>query len=143
MSDSLVIAIRACYALGLHRKDLDWSAATPIGEREHRKLVMWTIYAFERFLCASLGRPSGMNDCELETEIPMDWAIEMSESFPLGFVRHSSSLARIMGKISSLVYSGNSEEAINGSVERLLNGELSFASCLIPCGFAERNLWDP
>ncbi|KAI1097690.1 fungal-specific transcription factor domain-containing protein [Jackrogersella minutella] len=61
-------ATRLAFALGLHRRDTD-SAFNPI-EREIRKRVFCTLYVFEQFLATSLGRPSGMNDSDVEVIPP-------------------------------------------------------------------------
>lgn len=61
-------ATRLAFALGLHRRDIG-SAFNPI-EREVRKRVFCTLYGFEQFLATSLGRPSGMNDSDVEVIPP-------------------------------------------------------------------------
>ncbi|KAI1391736.1 fungal-specific transcription factor domain-containing protein [Hypoxylon trugodes] len=61
-------ATRLAFALGLHRKDTGF-AFNPI-EREIRKRIFCTLYGFEQFLATSLGRPSGMNDSDVEVIPP-------------------------------------------------------------------------
>ncbi|KAI1372857.1 fungal-specific transcription factor domain-containing protein [Hypoxylon crocopeplum] len=61
-------ATRLAFALGLHRRDTG-SAFNPI-EREIRKRIFCTLYGFEQFLATSLGRPSGMNDSDVEVIPP-------------------------------------------------------------------------
>ncbi|KAI0376735.1 fungal-specific transcription factor domain-containing protein [Hypomontagnella monticulosa] len=61
-------ATRIAFALGLHRRDTG-SAFNPI-EREIRKRIFCTLYGFEQFLATSLGRPSGMNDSDVEVIPP-------------------------------------------------------------------------
>ncbi|KAI2463964.1 fungal-specific transcription factor domain-containing protein [Annulohypoxylon bovei var. microspora] len=61
-------ATRVAFALGLHRRDTE-SAFNPI-EREIRKRVFCTLYGFEQFLATTLGRPSGINDPDVEVTPP-------------------------------------------------------------------------
>ncbi|KAI1452848.1 fungal-specific transcription factor domain-containing protein [Annulohypoxylon moriforme] len=61
-------ATRIAFALGLHRRDTE-SAFNPI-EREIRKRVFCTLYGFEQFLATTLGRPSGINDPDVEVTPP-------------------------------------------------------------------------
>jgi hypothetical protein len=55
-------AIRMAFAIGLHRKLQD----TPCPETESRNLVLSTLYSFELFLAANLGRPSGLSETDVE-----------------------------------------------------------------------------
>ncbi|KAI5857496.1 fungal-specific transcription factor domain-containing protein [Durotheca rogersii] len=61
-------ATRVAFALGLHRNDTG-AAFNPI-EREMRKRIFCTLYGFEQFLATSLGRPSGINDPDVEVTPP-------------------------------------------------------------------------
>ncbi|KAK0382722.1 hypothetical protein NLU13_9818 [Sarocladium strictum] len=55
-------AIRMAFAIGLHRKVQD----APYPETESRNLVLSTLYSFELFLAANLGRPSGLSETDVE-----------------------------------------------------------------------------
>lgn len=61
-------ATRICFALGLHRNDTA-EIFSPV-EREIRKRVFCTLYGFEQFLASSLGRPSGVNDIDVQVVHP-------------------------------------------------------------------------
>lgn len=61
-------AVRAAIALGLHRTGALLSFR-PV-EREERKRVFCTLYGLEQFLASSLGRPSGLNDVDIEVNPP-------------------------------------------------------------------------
>ncbi|KAG8157017.1 hypothetical protein KVR01_013007 [Diaporthe batatas] len=61
-------ATRICFALGLHRTDTA-EIFSPV-EREIRKRVFCTLYGFEQFLASSLGRPSGVNDIDVQVVHP-------------------------------------------------------------------------
>lgn len=63
-------ATRISFALGLHRRDVA-AYFRPI-EREVRKRVFCTLYSFEQFLASSLGRPSGLNDFDVEIALPRE-----------------------------------------------------------------------
>lgn len=56
-------AMRLSFAMGLHRARDNGSHFRPV-EREVRKRIFCTLYGFEQFLAASLGRPSGFYDIE-------------------------------------------------------------------------------
>lgn len=117
-------AVRMAMALGMHRHSSNWSNLS-ISERETRKLAFWTMYSFERFLCATLGRPSALQDIDIVTDMPLDWAVETVGHMPLGYIEQDTALAGIMGRISHRMYgshaSNNTED-----VERFLNGGLTF-----------------
>jgi len=112
-------AIRLAYAVGLHREGTDLRF-TPL-QKQIRKRVWWTLYSFERFLCSSLGRPSAIDDTDCDAEVPAGHLLD-SEMAPLGYVRHNSLLARILGKIIKLVDSvskGTNEEVYKEVLGRL------------------------
>lgn len=68
------IAIRISFALGLHRSDLS-SSFRPL-EREVRKWVFCTIYTFEQFLASSLGRPSSLQDADVNIVAPREGFVD-------------------------------------------------------------------
>ncbi|KAI7773423.1 hypothetical protein LA080_010941 [Diaporthe eres] len=61
-------ATRICFALGLHRNDTS-ELFSPV-EKEIRRRVFCTLYGFEQFLASSLGRPSGVNDIDVQVVHP-------------------------------------------------------------------------
>ncbi|KAM0327474.1 hypothetical protein ACHAQA_005762 [Verticillium albo-atrum] len=63
-------ATRISFALGLHRSDMS-SSFRPL-EREVRKWVFCTLYSFEQFLASSLGRPSGLQEMDVEIVPPRE-----------------------------------------------------------------------
>ncbi|KAJ4018809.1 hypothetical protein NW752_005937 [Fusarium irregulare] len=67
-------ATRISFALGLHRSDMS-SSFRPV-EREVRKWVFCTLYAFEQFLASSLGRPSGLQELDVEVVPPREDFVE-------------------------------------------------------------------
>ncbi|WXC42212.1 hypothetical protein QX201_001995 [Fusarium graminearum] len=67
-------ATRVAFAMGLHRLDMS-SSFRPL-EREVRKWVFCTLYAFEQFLASSLGRPSGLQELDVEVVPPREDFVE-------------------------------------------------------------------
>ncbi|KAM0293860.1 hypothetical protein ACHAO9_001546 [Fusarium lateritium] len=67
-------ATRISFALGLHRSDMS-SSFRPL-EREVRKWVFCTLYSFEQFLASSLGRPSGLQELDVEVVPPREDFVE-------------------------------------------------------------------
>ncbi|CEI65565.1 unnamed protein product [Fusarium venenatum] len=67
-------ATRISFALGLHRLDMS-SSFRPL-EREVRKWVFCTLYSFEQFLASSLGRPSGLQELDVEVVPPREDFVE-------------------------------------------------------------------
>ena len=68
--------------------------------REVRKRTWWTLYAFERIECSSLGRPSAINDAELSVGLPTEGLLDMGDIFPLGYMEAQSQLSMTLGSIS-------------------------------------------
>lgn len=58
-------AIRMAFAMGLHRK-VQSPPASATGEADTRILVLSTLYSFELFLSANLGRPSALSETDIE-----------------------------------------------------------------------------
>jgi hypothetical protein len=94
-------AIRISYALGLHKCDM--SAALRPMERELRKRVFCTLYGFEQFLSSSLGRPSGLQDFDVELVPPREGFLDGGGNGP-GFQLTTLSLRlqRILGRARSI-----------------------------------------
>ncbi|EFX02604.1 fungal-specific transcription factor [Grosmannia clavigera kw1407] len=67
------VTIRMAMAIGLHRDSKATWCSSPV-EYELRRRVWWTLHAFERLECASLGRTSAIDDadCNVETSVQAD-----------------------------------------------------------------------
>lgn len=89
-------AVRAAIALGLHRTSA-LSSFRPI-EREVRKRVFCTLYGFEQFLASSLGRPSGLNDVDIEVSPPKGGLLGESNADGDQLMDISSSLHQILAR---------------------------------------------
>ncbi|OIW25470.1 hypothetical protein CONLIGDRAFT_636536 [Coniochaeta ligniaria NRRL 30616] len=89
-------AVRAAIALGLHKSSA-LSSFRPM-EREVRKSVFCTLYGFEQFLASSLGRPSGLNDVDIEVNPPKGGLLDGSNTSGDQLMELSSSLHEILAK---------------------------------------------
>ncbi|KAH6620308.1 fungal-specific transcription factor domain-containing protein [Boeremia exigua] len=103
------LATRMAITMGLHRD------ATNVGfdpiERNTRRQVWWSIYAFERILCSILGRPTAIDDREMAMRIPDAPMIEQ-KSMSANFLDYSYKLIRMSYTIRQRAYfdSSTSEE---------------------------------
>ncbi len=94
-------ATRISFALGLHRQDLETSFR-PV-ERELRKRVFCTLYGFEQFLSSSLGRPSGLNEFDVEVKAPRDGFLDDSAGASSQFTIASLQLQKVLGQTRSAI----------------------------------------
>ncbi|OIW22873.1 hypothetical protein CONLIGDRAFT_694810 [Coniochaeta ligniaria NRRL 30616] len=95
-------SIRIAVAIGLHRNGVN-PKCSPL-ERELRKRVWWTIYAFERLECSSLGRPSVIDDSECNTPVPTEGFLDMGDILPIGHLEAQADLLRLIGVICKNQY---------------------------------------
>ncbi|KAI1388167.1 uncharacterized protein F4822DRAFT_236555 [Hypoxylon trugodes] len=86
-------ACRLAIALGMHRESS--SGLFDTVERQHRKLVWWTLYGYEQFLCCSLGRPSAIDDREMDVGIPHDEYMD-ANLLPPRYIEHSAQLNMLL-----------------------------------------------
>lgn len=89
-------ATRISFALGLHRSDMN-SSFRPL-EREVRKWVFCTLYAFEQFLASSLGRPSGLQEVDVEIVPPREGFLDGGSGTDAKLVSLSLKLQAILSK---------------------------------------------
>ncbi|KAJ9138227.1 Fungal-specific transcription factor [Pleurostoma richardsiae] len=97
------VAIRMAIAIGLHRNAAN-PKCSPL-ERELRKRVWWTLYAFERLECSSLGRASAIEDSECNAPVPTEGFLDMGDIFPIGHLDAQSELLKLIGIICKNQYS--------------------------------------
>jgi hypothetical protein len=91
------VAIRIAVAIGLHSNGT-YGKCSPL-LRQVRQRVWWTLYAFERIECSSLGRPSAIDDVELSVTVPTEGLLDMADVFPLDHLDAQSRLMTILGRI--------------------------------------------
>lgn len=89
-------AIRISIALGLHRDDVKGTFG--LVERETRRLIFCTLYTFEEFLCMSLGRPSALDQAEVNVSVPSGDMLDTNH-VPPGYVQKSFELQQLSSKI--------------------------------------------
>ncbi|KAJ5203712.1 uncharacterized protein N7498_004591 [Penicillium cinerascens] len=91
-------AMRISFAMGLHRASENGSHFRPM-EREVRKRVFCTLYAFEQFLASSLGRPSGFYDFEdVEIVPPREGVLDSGQDEDDEVMKLSLRLQAILAK---------------------------------------------
>ncbi|KAK8012900.1 hypothetical protein PG991_010275 [Apiospora marii] len=95
-------ACRLAVALGMHRQDVSGSFH-PI-TRELRKRVWWTLYCYEQNLCCSLGRPSAIDDREVDVDYPDEQVLAPAPGQPWGLAEQLAKLWHLVGCIRRDVY---------------------------------------
>ncbi|GAD98034.1 hypothetical protein ANI_1_1330144 [Paecilomyces variotii No. 5] len=93
-------AARMAIAIGMHRHDIN-NSFRPV-ERETRKRIWCTLYSFEQFLCMSLGRPSAIDEQEMNTGLPSDDMIG-SGCNPPGYMECSFKLQVLSSRLRRMM----------------------------------------
>lgn len=112
-------AIRMAFAIGLHRKVQD----TPSIEAESRNMVLSTLYSFELFLAANLGRPSSLSETDVEVfPLPPALGRDGSGTDPelISLTVGLNSIlqrTRLMYARRKPTYGGNSDMTLKGGVD--------------------------
>ncbi|KAI1495992.1 fungal-specific transcription factor domain-containing protein [Biscogniauxia marginata] len=94
-------ACRLAIALGMHREKVS-SSFDPLHEHL-RKRVWWTMYQYEQFLCCSLGRPSAIDDREMDVGVPNDDFLE-GNLLPADHLRYAVKLDMLHAAIRREIY---------------------------------------
>ncbi|KAI0010100.1 hypothetical protein F4779DRAFT_329306 [Xylariaceae sp. FL0662B] len=89
-------ACRLAIALGMHRESVSSSFDTL--QSNVRKRVWWTMYTYEQFLCCSLGRPSAIDDREVDVGIPDEGLLD-GDILPRGYWEHASQLTMLLAAV--------------------------------------------
>ncbi|KAI8958293.1 fungal-specific transcription factor domain-containing protein [Daldinia sp. FL1419] len=89
-------ACRLAIALGMHRESAS-GLFDPV-ERQLRKVAWWTLYGYEQFLCCSLGRPSAIDDREMDVGIPNDDYLD-ANLLPPRYIEHSARLNMLLAAV--------------------------------------------
>lgn len=72
------LAMRTCVDLGMHRKGHEHGLSRPVIQR--RRLLFWCVYALERTIAVSLGRPASISDKQIDVEFPSEIVDEDTSS---------------------------------------------------------------
>ena len=120
----LGIAIRVACGLGIHHHGVEASTKSHT-DLEMMKLAFWTMYSYERFLNASLGRPTALNDDDINTQLPSYSMTEVSLHTPLNYIQYDVQLSRILGQVNQSLYRlGSAPQTVD--MEALLEGEHAY-----------------
>lgn len=122
-SSNLVgLATRISFALGLHRSDMSQSFR-PL-EREVRKWVFCTLYSFEQFLASALGRPSGLQEIDVEVVPPREGFVDGGIGTDAKLVSWSLKLQTILARTRLIYVSKRTSDSLRSaaapSVEEIL-----------------------
>ncbi|WVO14414.1 hypothetical protein L204_102047 [Cryptococcus depauperatus] len=67
------LSMRTAVELGLHRKTMSKAEREKDPKRyEMKKRVFWAIYSLDRMMSAQLGRPTGIQDRDIDIELPVN-----------------------------------------------------------------------
>ncbi|KAF9556323.1 hypothetical protein CPC08DRAFT_765310 [Agrocybe pediades] len=72
------LAMRLSVELGLHRKASRQARLRDPYTVELRRRIFWSVYGLDRFLALTMGRPLGIQDTDIDVELPLD--VDFSES---------------------------------------------------------------
>jgi proline utilization trans-activator len=95
-------ASRMAIALGMHREGAT-GGFDPV-EKEVRRRVWWTLYMFEQNLSMMLGRPSAIDDVEVNVSIPNEAMLDGGDCVPPEYIDYSLRLTRIASVIKRTIY---------------------------------------
>lgn len=99
---ALGMAVRSAFALGLHRKEA--LPAFPVPQQELRRNLWKTLFVLDRFLSASLGRPTAINedDCSEDLLYQSDAALRPDSDETSDDVVHAEGLKAIIRSSQSI-----------------------------------------
>jgi hypothetical protein len=106
-------ATRMSFALGLHQNELE-TQFRPV-ERETRKRIWCSLFTFEQFLCSSLGRPSGIDDPDVEVRVPVEGLLDGGTGAGEQFAEASLKLQYILASARRLTFKRPRKADRNGS----------------------------
>jgi proline utilization trans-activator len=109
-------AARIAVAIGLHRKELHVSF--PLIEREIRKRIWCTLYGFEQFLCLSLGRPSAIDDDEVNASAASDDIMGTSNG-PPGYAEWNFQLQLLSSKLRRTMSVQYQPATLRGATQKM------------------------
>ncbi|KAL2208518.1 hypothetical protein CC79DRAFT_1331684 [Sarocladium strictum] len=128
-------AIRMAVAIGLHRNGRSPTSSSM--ERELRKRIWWTLFAFECIECSSLGRPSAIHDSECNAVVPAEGFLDMGDIIPIGYLETQVGLLALIRDICKNQYglhdlSEQHAQFANDILEVLLSFDKNLPSHLRP-----------
>ncbi|KAH8198913.1 hypothetical protein TruAng_006921 [Truncatella angustata] len=90
-------ACRLAIALGMHQELANEGMEYSV--KELRKRVWWTLYDYEQHLCCSLGRPSAIDDLEVNIGAPDETLLQCIPNFSHDQIGHWVRLVRLQSAI--------------------------------------------
>ncbi|KAL4956608.1 fungal-specific transcription factor domain-containing protein [Aspergillus filifer] len=87
-------ALHVAIAMGLHRDDIKPSPS--LFQREFRKQLWWTLFAFEKMQVSSYDRPSGISDTTSSASFPNERIVGCATYYPQGYLKHWHQLVCIL-----------------------------------------------
>ncbi|KAL3473157.1 fungal-specific transcription factor domain-containing protein [Aspergillus californicus] len=88
-------ALHVAIAMGLHRDDIKHSQT--LFQRELRKQLWWTLYAFEKMQVSSYDRPSGISDTLSSAGYPNERIVGCAGHYPQEYLKHWQQLIALLG----------------------------------------------
>jgi hypothetical protein len=88
-------AVRIAFAIGLHQDKVS-TLQTPLA-RELRKMLWWTLYAFEQMQVSSYDRPSAIEHPGYKTNRPIERLVGMASYYPPEYCLWFNRLAVLLG----------------------------------------------
>lgn len=116
-------AIRILHSIGLHKKLKD-STDTPLNVMDSIRNTWWTAYCLESIMCFEAGRPSHINDLEVDQELPD--VTDNSDHTPLHVL---VDLARIQNMIKARLFARNTHRGPGEDLPQSLDILLVQADC--------------
>ncbi|KAI4597244.1 hypothetical protein KJ359_004757 [Pestalotiopsis sp. 9143b] len=98
-------ASRLSVALGMHRECANEGMSPIITEL--RKRVWWTLYDYEQHLCCSLGRPSSIEDTEVNVGVPDEEILHCVPALSHDQLAHWVQLIRMQAVIRREIHAPN------------------------------------
>ncbi|EXJ94471.1 hypothetical protein A1O1_02867 [Capronia coronata CBS 617.96] len=98
-------AVRVAHAIGMHRDDIKQTQNRL--NRELRRLVWWTLYAFEQMQVSSYDRPSAIAHVASTVDCPNERIVGNAGAFPPDFALWSRKLTVILGMACKALNPGN------------------------------------
>lgn len=95
-------ASRMAMALGMHREVIN-SGFGPI-EQELRRQIWWTLYIFEQNQCTILGRPSAIDEAEINVGLPDDDILGIRELVPPDYMDFTLRMIRIQSEATRQIF---------------------------------------
>ncbi|RDW64681.1 hypothetical protein BP6252_10332 [Coleophoma cylindrospora] len=107
-------ASRMAIALGIHHEGS--TGGFDATERQMRRQVWWTLYNFEHSLCTILGRPSSIDETDINVELPDETIVDSHSqslepvldrthlSVPSGLLEYSIRLTRLLARVKREMY---------------------------------------